>query len=149
MLLLFYDQEPDQQHAQRACCAAAAMRRRLREVGQIRAGDTNVVLRMSVGVHSGEYAMFVVGESHRELLIGGPAASAVVAMEAAARSGQILLGPDTARLLPRSCVGQAVGPGVLLARSPTACDWVPPAGLPTPPRRWLPAFCPTRSGRTS
>ena len=40
MLLLFHDQEGDQQHPVRACCAAAAMRRRLREVGRIRAGQT-------------------------------------------------------------------------------------------------------------
>ncbi len=67
MVLLFYDQEGNQEHAPRACCAAAAMRRTLREVGRVRAGDSNVVLRMSVGVHSGAYAMFVVGGSHREL----------------------------------------------------------------------------------
>ncbi len=72
MLLVFYDQEGNQEHGARACSAAAAMRRTLREIGRIRAGDTNVVLRMSVGVHSGPYAMFVVGGSHRELLIGGP-----------------------------------------------------------------------------
>ena len=71
MVLLFYDQEANQEHAMRACCAAAAMRRRLREVGRVRAGDSNVVLRMSVGVHSGTYPMFVVGRSHRELVIGG------------------------------------------------------------------------------
>ena len=51
------------------------MRRTLREVGRIRAGASDVVLRMSVGVHSGTYAMFLVGGSHRELLIGGPAAT--------------------------------------------------------------------------
>jgi len=69
MVLMFYDQEGDQQHALRACSAAVAMRRRLREVGHSRAGEHPVVLRMSVGVHSGPYAMFVVGGSHRELLI--------------------------------------------------------------------------------
>ena len=132
MLLLFYDQEGNQEHAQRACCAAAAMRRILREVGDIRTGESNVVLRMSVGVHTGTYAMFVVGASHREFLVAGPAASTLVAMEAAAASGQILISADTARLLPRSSVGGAVGPGVLLARPPVACEWVPPAGLPSP-----------------
>ena len=34
MVLLFYDQRGDEQHAVRACCAAAAMRRRLREIGR-------------------------------------------------------------------------------------------------------------------
>ena len=142
MLLLFHDQEGNQEHAARACCAAAAMRRRLREIGRIRAGETNVVLRMSVGVHSGPYRMFVVGGSHRELLIGGEAASAVVALEGAAGSGQILISPETARQVSRSCLGVAVGPGTLLARSPAPIEWVPPAGLPTPPEEVLAGFLP-------
>ncbi len=69
MLLWFAGEE----HALRACASAAAMRRTLRDVGRIRAGASDVVLRMSVGVHTGPYAMFLVGGSHRELLIGGPA----------------------------------------------------------------------------
>jgi class 3 adenylate cyclase/tetratricopeptide (TPR) repeat protein len=142
MVLMFYDQEGDQQHALRACSAAAAMRRRLREVGRARAGERNVVLRMSVGLHSGPYGMFVVGGSHRELLIGGPAASTVVMLEAAASSGQILISPDTARLLPRGCVGHPVGPGMLLARAPAACEWVSPAGLPAPPGEVIASFLP-------
>ena len=143
MLLLFYDQEGDQQHAARACSAAAAMRRTLRDVGRVRAGDSNVVLRMSVGVHSGAYAMFVVGGSHREMIIGGPAASAVVALEGGASSGQILISPDTARWLPRSSVGNQVGPGRLLTRSPSACEWVPPKSLPTPSEEVIDRFLPT------
>lgn len=142
MVLMFYDQEGDQQHALRACSAAVAMRRRLREVGRSRAGDHPVVLRMSVGVHSGPYAMFVVGGSHRELLIGGPAASTVVTLEAAASSGQILISADTAGPLPRSCLGRAVGPGMLLSRAPAACEWVPPAGLPAPPGEVIASFLP-------
>ena len=53
--------------------------------------------------------MFLVGGSHRELLIGGPAATQVVAMEGLASAGQILLTPETAEKLPRSCVGEALG----------------------------------------
>ncbi len=142
MVLMFYDQVGDQQHALRACDAAAAMRRRLREVGRVRVGDSSVVLRMSVGVHSGPYAMFVVGGSHRELLIGGPAASTVVSLEAAASSGQTLISADTARQLPRSCLGSAVGPGVLLGRAPAACQWVPAAIPPVPPDDVVANFLP-------
>jgi len=142
MVLLFYDQERDQEHALRACCAAAAMRRRLREVGRVRAGDSNVVLRMSVGVHSGEYALFVVGGSHREVVLGGPGTTEVVALEAAASAGQILLSRKTAGMLPRSCVGEQAGPGVLLARSPTACEWKAPVGLPTPSADVVERFLP-------
>ena len=57
MLLWFEGDE----HVLRACAAAAEMRRTLREVGRIRAGGSEVVLRMSVGVHSGSYAMFLAG----------------------------------------------------------------------------------------
>ena len=143
MVLLFYDQEGNQEHALRACCAAAAMRRRLRDVGRVRAGDSNVVLRMSVGVHSGEYAMFVVGGSHREFVIGGPAASTVVALEAAASAGQILLSPETARRCLAAAWAPRSGPGVLLARSPTA--WMGASRrAPEPERRGRrPAFCPS------
>ena len=133
MVLLFYDQESNQEHAMRACCAASEMRRRLREAGRVRAGESNVVLRMSVGVHSGTFPMFVVGRSHREFLIGGEPTTTIVGLEAAASSGQILVSPETARLLPRSSVGARTGPGFLLARSPAPCDWVPPVGLPTLP----------------
>jgi class 3 adenylate cyclase/tetratricopeptide (TPR) repeat protein len=142
MVLLFYDQEENQEHALRASCAAAAMRRRLREVGRVRAGERNVQLRMSVGVHSGDYAMFVVGGSHRELVMGGAAATKAVALEAAAASGQILISAETAEMLPRSAVGPEIGPGFLLSRSPTACDWQAPAGLPTPSEDVIERFLP-------
>ena len=138
MLLLFYNEG----HTERACDAAAAMRRTLRKVGHIRAGQSNVVLRMSVGVHSGEYTMFVVGDSHRELLIGGSAATAVVEMESAASSGHIVISPQTARCLPRSCVGPNIGPGFLLARCPPAPEWVTPPGLVTPPDEVIAPFLP-------
>jgi class 3 adenylate cyclase len=122
MLLWFYDEG----HALRACSAAIAMRRALRDVGRIRAGSSSVVLRMSVGVHTGSYAMFLVGGSHRELLVGGPATGTVVAMESAAAAGQILVSADTAGLLAPNCLGARRGAGVLLARAPAAPAWDPP-----------------------
>jgi class 3 adenylate cyclase/tetratricopeptide (TPR) repeat protein len=124
-LLLWFEGD---EHPLRACAAACAMRGTLRRVGRIRAGTSNVVLRMSVGVHSGAYETFLVGGSHREYLIGGPAASAVVAMEAGASSGQILLSHETAALLPDGCLGSPSGSGVLLARPPATAD--PPSREP-------------------
>jgi class 3 adenylate cyclase/tetratricopeptide (TPR) repeat protein len=115
-LLLWFDGE---EHSVRACTSAMAMRSTLRRIGRIRLGSGSVVLRMSVGVHSGSYETFLVGGSHREYVIAGPATSTAVAMEGLASAGQILLSADTARLLPRSCLGSACGPGVLLARSPS------------------------------
>ena len=128
-MLLWFDGE---QHARRACGCAVAMRRSLREVGRIHAGASNVVLRMSVGVHSGSYAMFLVGGSHRELLIGGSATNTVIATESAASAGQIVVSADTAERLPRSCIGARAGPGALLARSPDVNDLAPCEGLARP-----------------
>jgi class 3 adenylate cyclase/tetratricopeptide (TPR) repeat protein len=128
-LLLWFE---GSEHASRACASAALMRRTLRRVGRIDTGAGKVVLRMSVGVHSGSFETFLVGESSREYLIAGPSASRVVALEAAASTGQILLSRETAAMLPRSCLGRATGPGVLLGRVPPVRAKVPdePALLP-------------------
>jgi class 3 adenylate cyclase/tetratricopeptide (TPR) repeat protein len=113
-LLLLFDGEA---HLQRACASAIAMSQRLRERGPIATGSTQVTLRMSAGVHSGEYLLFAVGGSHRELLMAGPAASEVVRMEKQASAGEIVVSPVTAAKLPRSSIGAARGAGRLL-RSP-------------------------------
>jgi class 3 adenylate cyclase/tetratricopeptide (TPR) repeat protein len=116
-LLLWFE---DEDHAIRGCASAVSMRSTLRRIGRIQLeGAGSIGLRISMGVHSGAYETFLVGGSHREFLIAGPAASTAVAMEAEASAGQILLSNDTASLLPRSCLGAACGPGVLLARSPS------------------------------
>jgi len=111
-------------HAARGCSSAIAMRRTLRQIGRIRAGASNIVLRMSVGVHSGRYEMFLVGGSHREYLIGGPSVGALTALESAAQAGQILVSDQTAALLPDRCLGARSGPGVLLARAPATRLWM-------------------------
>jgi class 3 adenylate cyclase/tetratricopeptide (TPR) repeat protein len=105
-------------HCRRAVWAAGAMRARLREVGKLRTSAGNVTLRMSVGVHSGTFDCFLVGAPSRELLVTGPAASAVVAMEHDASAGQIVCSMDTMGALPPECAGVAVGEGVLLRRVP-------------------------------
>ncbi len=125
-LLLWFDGD---EHPLRACAAAVAMRRTLRRTGRVRVGASDIVLRMSVGVHSGAYQTFLLGASHREHLIAGPAMSTVVELEAAAAAGQILLSEHTARQLPERCRGAACGPGVLLARAPAPHPW---SRAPTP-----------------
>jgi len=119
-LLLWFDGE---QHAIRGCASAAAMRSTLRRVGRVRAGTSSVVLRMSVGVHSGEFEGFLVGGSHREYLIAGPSMSTVVALEAHATAGQILLSEQTAAALPRRSLGARGGPGIRLAATPVVPPW--------------------------
>ena len=46
---------------------------------------------MSQGIHSGELHLFLVGDSHRELLVAGAGATAVTRMEKAAGAGEIVL----------------------------------------------------------
>ena len=121
------------EHVLRAASSAVAMRATLRRVGRVRAGSSTIVLRMSVGVHSGAYDAYLVGRSHREYLVAGPAASAVVALESHASTGQILLSPQTAARLPERCLGAASGPGILLARAPVPTPWLLRDAPPPPP----------------
>ena len=129
-LLIWFDGD---EHAVRGCASAVAMRRTLRQIGRIRAGGGAIVLRMSVGVHTGSYAMFLVGGTHREFLIAGPAVSKVVEMESAASTGQILISEPTAALLPERSVGARSGPGLLLARSPSPRERRDDSALALPP----------------
>ncbi len=120
-LLLWFDGE---EHALRACASALAMRATLRRVGRVRAGGTSIVLRMSVGVHSGAYEMFLVGGSHREYLPAGPAVSTVVELEGNAAAGQILLSQQTARQLPPRCLGASLEAGTLLTGALLTSSWM-------------------------
>ena len=106
-------------HQARACNAAIAMRRTLRVVGRLTVLGQKVSLRMSVGVHSGMFDFFLVGESHREFLVTGSGASSVVAMEAAAEAGEIVISDATAASLRAGLIGGSKGPGHLLLRAPS------------------------------
>ena len=75
---------------------------------------------MSVGVHTGTYSMFLVGGSHRELLIGDPRASQVVAMESVASAGQILLQPGDVRAAAGQLPRRGPGTGAASSRAPAA-----------------------------
>ena len=86
-------------HEARGCTAAFEMRRALKVVGRLTVLGQRVTLRMSVGVHSGSFDFFLVGSSHRELVVTGPAASTTVSMEAAAVAEEILLSERTAGAL--------------------------------------------------
>src|SRR3954470_15036994 len=61
-LLLLFEGEA---HVERACASAVAMREELRRPARPES-DHAGGLRMSVGVHSGDFHLFVVGGSHRE-----------------------------------------------------------------------------------
>jgi class 3 adenylate cyclase/tetratricopeptide (TPR) repeat protein len=120
VLLLFEGEE----HAQRAVRAAARMRSRLRQVGKLQTPAGLVTLRMSVGIHSGTFHFFLVGDPqiHRELIISGPAASLTAELEALADAGEIAVSEATKALLPDEVVGAAKGIGWLVAREPRLID---------------------------
>ncbi|HXN60761.1 MAG TPA: adenylate/guanylate cyclase domain-containing protein [Acidimicrobiales bacterium] len=115
LLLLYTGPE----HELRACRAAYAMRRHLRATGKLNVLGQRVTLRMSIGINSGQFDMFLVGNSHRELIVTGPAASTTVSMESTATAGEILLSPQTAASLRTSDLGEPRGDGYLLRRAPT------------------------------
>ncbi len=116
VLLLFEGEE----HPVLASRAAFEMRRALRRAGRVRATAGSASLRLSIGVHSGPVAFFLVGTQHRELVITGPAATEVALMQGAAGAGEIVLSPAAAALLDSRVLGEARGPGRLLRAAPAA-----------------------------
>lgn len=122
-LLLFFRGDG---HQLRASAAALEMRRTIRELREFtwRVGRAN--LSMTIGVNSGDFDFFLVGGSHRQLIVGGAAVTALVGLEGTAERGQILVGDTTAAALPRQNVGRRIAPGVLL-RGPLGTDRLAPA----------------------
>jgi class 3 adenylate cyclase/tetratricopeptide (TPR) repeat protein len=114
MLLLFTGEG----HLRRAALAAAGMQARLRQVGRIDTGAGIVKLRMSAGLHTGRVDLFLVGESHRDVVCAGPAATTTCAMEGVADAGEVLLSPAAAAGLGESWLAAPKGPGILLGRTP-------------------------------
>jgi class 3 adenylate cyclase/tetratricopeptide (TPR) repeat protein len=114
-LLLLYEGD---EHPARAARAAFRMRSTLRAVGRPRTSAGTVTLRMHAGLHSGRFQFFLLGDSHRELLVTGPAATRTVEMEAASEAGEILLSPETAAALDAATLGDEKGPGRLLQAAP-------------------------------
>src|SRR5438105_3907748 len=125
-LLLFLEGEG---HARRACAAAHEMRRRLGEFTRSKSVSGAGDLRISIGVHSDRFHFFLVGGSHRELLVAGSGATQTVACESAAEGGDILVSRATAAAVEPEAVGLVKGPGVLLRAAP-AIDR--PIGTPEP-----------------
>ena len=113
-LLLWFAGE---EHASDGVAAAIGMRQTLKEMGPIDTTAGKVRLRMSVGVHSGTFNFFLVGDRHRELLLTGPAATRVVTMEGTADAGEVVVSPETAALIPRELLSTAKGEGTLLRRN--------------------------------
>ena len=138
LLLLFAGDD----HALSAAHAAVGMRHRLRTVGRLQTSAGLVVLRISMGLHSGVFHVFAAGESHRELVVAGPAATATVEAEGTATAGEIVMSAAAASLLPARCRGPARGDGFLLRAPPGP----PPRHGPVPAVSAdvdVPSFVPT------
>jgi predicted ATPase/class 3 adenylate cyclase len=122
-LLLFFT---GRGHARAAVRAAYEMRRVLDEIGRQETSVGETTLRMHVGIHSGQFHFFLVGSTHRELLVCGPSATATVEMEAASEAGEILLSPTAADMVNPGCLGADKGPGVLLESEPEPAGTLQP-----------------------
>src|SRR5690349_9417937 len=122
-LLLLYEGD---RHAARAARAAFEMRRTLRAIGRPKTSAGAIQLKMHAGLHSGRFQFFLVGSSHRELLIAGPAASRTVEMEAASQAGEILLSAETAALLGDDELTEEHERGRLLRAAPSVRGAVEP-----------------------
>jgi class 3 adenylate cyclase/tetratricopeptide (TPR) repeat protein len=122
-LLLLYEGDD---HAARAARASFEMRRTLRAIGRPKTSAGAIQLKMHAGLHSGRFQFFLVGESHRELLVAGPDASRTVEMEAASEAGEILVSDETAALLGEDTIGEEKGVGRLLRAAPEVRGTVQP-----------------------
>jgi class 3 adenylate cyclase/tetratricopeptide (TPR) repeat protein len=118
-LLLFFD---GHEHQTRAAAAVFGLRAALEETGRPETSAGTVELRMHVGLHSGTFRFFLVGDAdaHRELIVAGPAASHTVTMEGTAEAGEILISTAAAAALPPHTLGEPKGEGILLAAPPEA-----------------------------
>src|SRR6516165_5808277 len=96
-------------HARMAAESSVAMQAALREARTLPTSVGRVNLRMSVGIHTGTFHFFRVGDLHRELLIAGPAATATTRMEQTADAGEIVVSSATAASLPAGAIGNAKG----------------------------------------
>jgi len=123
ILLLFRGRD----HAAHAARAAYRMRKTLRESGRTTVTAGQVTLRMSVGIHSGEFHFFLVGDPaiHRELVVSGPSASLTAEMESIATAGQIAVSDATAALLAPNLLGEQIVGGRLLRSEPRLPDIAP------------------------
>ncbi|HEU4318874.1 MAG TPA: adenylate/guanylate cyclase domain-containing protein [Acidimicrobiia bacterium] len=112
LLLLFESDDSIMQ----ATAAAVEMRAALRDSSKEKTSVGRIGLKMSSGIHTGQIDFFLVGDSHRELLVAGPVASHTTEMESTAEAGEILVSRRIAEQLPSGFLGEVKGSGVLLRK---------------------------------
>jgi class 3 adenylate cyclase/tetratricopeptide (TPR) repeat protein len=112
LLLLFSTED----HVMQACAATVEMRSELRSASQEPTSVGRIDLKMSSGIHTGSVDFFLVGESHRELIVTGPAASVTTQMEGTADAGEIVVSDQVKTLVPGDFIGDRKGDGWLLRK---------------------------------
>ncbi len=129
-VLLLYEGD---EHAARAARAALRMRAALRVLGDVDTSAGRVRLRMSVGIHSGTFTFFLVGDPalHRELLVAGPAATATAQAESLATAGQVVLSAAAAVGLDERLLRRLPDGSALLTGEPQVPAWPAPPQPPT------------------
>ena len=135
-------------HEQQACSAAVEMNAALRASARLPTSVGRLGLRMSVGVHSGAIDLFRAGGLHHELIVTGPAASAVAALEHEASPGEILIGATTRAVLPAGSATAKKGPGWSLRWRTPRGEGTDPVPSTTPPDEGAIAACLPRALRT-
>jgi class 3 adenylate cyclase/tetratricopeptide (TPR) repeat protein len=117
---------------ERGCRATWLMSKAMNRVGAVRTSLGRVSLGVSAGLFSGAVDLYLVGDSHRELLVVGPAATATAELEKAAEEGEVLVSASLASQLPAALTGSEKSPGVLLRAAPGAevIESIPSAEAP-------------------
>ena len=109
-------------HAVRGCRAAYEMQQVMRTTGSRRTSRGPVRLRMSVGIHSGPCDFFLLGrDDHRDLVVSGPAVTALTHLEQIAGPGQVVVSDGTVAALAAAGLQRpatALQEGWLLRRPP-------------------------------
>jgi class 3 adenylate cyclase/tetratricopeptide (TPR) repeat protein len=113
-LLVLFAGEND---AVRACRASHGMRALIAKPVRQRDGGS-VRLGISIGVHRGDFPVFLPLGVHRELLLTGPDVSDTLDCESCAEAGEIRISAAVAEQLPAKAVGDPVEGGYLLRRCP-------------------------------
>ena len=109
-------------HSERAALGAIGIRRSTRDLSRDETAVGRINLRVSIGVHSGDIDLFLVGQSWRQLIASGPAVSAVVDAERTAGSGQIVLSSSAGTALPSGVLRSLPGGSALLRSAPPGVE---------------------------
>lgn len=115
-------------HPVRAATAGIEMQQALGRLGRARRAK----LTMTVGVHNGDFDLYLAGSGHRELLVTGRHATEVIRLEGEAAQGETRISASLAAELPEDLFDPLVaGDFLLLGPIPGLEPIAPPTPPPT------------------